>query len=113
MATPSQPYARTPIHINIYDLLPPSHLTTLLWYAGNSLLHSGVVINGKEYAFGGHDRKGVTGVYWSTPQLEPPGGTFRCGLLHGFCTLEEREIEEVVTEVRALNTRHWCYKGTC
>lgn len=92
--------ARSEVRINIYDLLPPGHLSSFLWHIGNGLLHSGVVVNGKEYAYGGHDRIGLTGVYWMTPGLEPPGGTFRCGILHGYSLLSENEIDEVVTEVR-------------
>jgi hypothetical protein len=71
----------------------------VLWALGSSLLHSGVVINGKEYAYGGHDRQGMTGVYWSKPRSEPPGGTFRCEILHGFTIQPEAEIETIIKEV--------------
>lgn len=64
----------------------------MLWTVGASLLHSGVVINGKEYAYGGHDRRGVTGVYFTKPKSEPPGGTFKCEILHGFTLATEDEI---------------------
>jgi len=90
---------RSEVRVNVYDLLPPGHVSSFLWHIGNGLLHSGVVVNGKEYAYGGHDRRGVTGVYWMTPGLEPPGGTFRCGILHGYTLLTEEEIDDVVTEV--------------
>ena len=63
---------------------------------GTSLLHSGVVINGKEYAYGGHDRGGVTGVYWTQPRTEPPGGTFRCEILQGFTLATPDEIDAIV-----------------
>jgi len=53
---------KTEILINIYDLLPPGRMSSFLWHMGTSLLHSGVVINGREYADGGHDRRGLTGV---------------------------------------------------
>ena len=65
----------------------------MLWNVGASLLHSGVVINGKEYAYGGHQRRGLTGVYWTKPGTEPPGSTFRCEILHGFTLATEDEIE--------------------
>lgn len=93
----------TEISINVYDLLPPGSIASFLWHIGNGLLHSGVVVNGKEYAYGGHDRKGVTGVYWTTPGLEPPGGTFRCSVIHGYTTRSEEEIDEIVTEVCILD----------
>lgn len=63
---------------------------------GTSLLHSGVVINGKEYAYGGHDRDGVTGVYWTQPRTEPPGGTFRCEILQGFTLASQDEIDTII-----------------
>ncbi|KAI2602383.1 DUF862-domain-containing protein [Hypoxylon sp. NC1633] len=88
--------SRTEIVINVYDLLPPGRLSSILWTVGASLLHSGVVINGKEYAYGGHDQRGVTGVYWTRPQTEPPGGTFRTEILHGFTFATQAEIDAIV-----------------
>ncbi|KAH7193242.1 PPPDE putative peptidase domain-containing protein [Fusarium flagelliforme] len=85
--------SKTEITIHVYDLLPPGRLSSVLWTVGASLLHSGVVINGKEYAYGGHDKRGLTGVYWTKPRTEPPGGTFRCEILHGFTLATEQEIE--------------------
>jgi len=65
---------------------------------GASLLHSGVVINNREYAFGGHDKRGMTGVYWTKPKTEPPGGTFKCEILHGFTLQPQSEIDAIVKE---------------
>jgi hypothetical protein len=90
---------KTEITIHVYDLLPPGRLSSTLWFLGTSLLHSGVVINGKEYAYGGHDRRGVTGVYWTRPRTEPPGGTFRCEMLHGFTLATQAEIDAIVRDV--------------
>ncbi|KAI1198072.1 PPPDE putative peptidase domain-containing protein [Nemania serpens] len=87
---------RTEIIINVYDLLPPGRLSSVLWTVGASLLHSGVVINGKEYAYGGHDRRGVTGVYWTQPGTEPAGGTFRVEILQGFTFAAQAEIDAIV-----------------
>ncbi|KAF4309339.1 hypothetical protein GTA08_BOTSDO03245 [Botryosphaeria dothidea] len=89
---------KTEIRIHVYDLLPPGKVSSLLWTLGSGLLHSGVVIKDKEYAFGGHDRRGVTGVYWTRPRLEPPGGTFRCEVLQGFSFLTEEELSLVIRE---------------
>ncbi|KAI1073398.1 DUF862-domain-containing protein [Whalleya microplaca] len=88
--------SRTEIVINVYDLLPPGRLSSVLWTVGASLLHSGVVINGKEYAYGGHDKRGVTGVYWTRPKVEPPGGTFKTEILHGFTFATQAEIDGIV-----------------
>ena len=108
---------RTEIVIHVYDLLPvcmrkhvihsPIHTNHLksgafastLWFLGSSLLHTGVVIRSREYAYGGHDRPGVSGVYWTKPRLEPPGGRFRCELRHGFTSRSEEEIEIIVRDV--------------
>jgi deubiquitinase DESI2 len=64
-----------------------------------SLLHSGVVVDGKEYAFGGHDQPGVSGVYWTKPKTEPPGGTFKCEILHGFTFAPQAEIDTIIRDV--------------
>jgi hypothetical protein len=70
----------------------------MLWTVGASLLHSGVVIDGKEYAYGGHDRRGMTGVYWTKPRIEPPGGTFKCEILQGFTVAPQNEIDAIIKE---------------
>jgi len=89
---------KTEIVINVYDLLPPGKLASMLWTIGASLLHSGVVIDHKEYAYGGHDKRGMTGVYWTKPRTEPPGGTFRCEILHGFTVSPQEEIDAIIKE---------------
>ncbi|KAJ4990009.1 DeSI-like protein sdu1 [Stagonosporopsis vannaccii] len=87
---------RTEITINVYDLLPPGKVATVLWAIGSSLLHSGVVIGDREYAYGGHDRRGLTGVYWTKPRQEPPGGTFRQSILHGFSFRPAEELDAII-----------------
>ena len=71
----------------------------MLWILGSSLLHTGVVITDREYAYGGHDRQGISGVYWTRPRLEPPAGTFRCELLQGFTLRSATEIEGIIRDV--------------
>ncbi|KAH6646660.1 PPPDE putative peptidase domain-containing protein, partial [Truncatella angustata] len=88
--------SRTEVIINVYDLLPPGRLSSILWTVGSSLLHTGVVINGREYAYGGHDRAGVTGVYWTSPRSPPPGATFRTEILHGMTFATQAEIDGIV-----------------
>ncbi|KAF2131651.1 DUF862-domain-containing protein [Dothidotthia symphoricarpi CBS 119687] len=89
---------KTNITINVYDLLPPGKVATVLWTIGSSLLHTGVVIGDKEYAYGGHDRRDLTGVYWTKPGQEPVGGTFRQAVLHGFAFRSPEEMEEIIQE---------------
>lgn len=87
---------RTEIIINVYDLLPPGRLSSFLWTVGSSLLHTGVVIHGREYAYGGHDRTNTTGVYWTAPRSDPPGGSFRTEILHGFTFATPAEIDQII-----------------
>jgi hypothetical protein len=68
---------------------------------GTALLHSGVVINGKEYAYGGHDRPGLSGVYWTKPGQVPPGAIFKCEIIHGFTFAAPAEIEATIKDVSA------------
>jgi len=56
------------------------------------------VVRNKEYAYGGHDRRGLTGVYYTKPRLEPPGGTFRLEILQGFTVRSDAEIDEIIRE---------------
>jgi len=103
MSTATSSIHKTEIRINVYDLLPPGRLSSFLWTIGNGLLHSGVVISGREYAFGGHEKRGVTGLYYTTPKQVPPGGTFRCEIFHGV-TMEPPEVlDEVILEVRLIS----------
>jgi hypothetical protein len=55
-----------------------------------------VVINGKEYAYGGHDRRGVTGVYWTQPKTDPAGGTFRTEIVQGVTFATQAEIDSII-----------------
>lgn len=125
----------TDICINVYDLLPvsnllhsgadlssssflpsaadlphlqPGRLSSALWTFGSSFLHSAVVIRGREYAYGGHDQAGISGVYWTKPRTEPPGGRFRCEILHGKSIRTDAEIDQTIREVRELApTKLW------
>ncbi|SMQ47014.1 unnamed protein product [Zymoseptoria tritici ST99CH_3D7] len=100
---------KTPILINIYDLLPPSRLSTLLWHLGSSLHHSAVVLPirststsepiSREYAYGGHPHPHLTGVYHTPPLTPPPHSTHRATILFGHTTLSPSEIEVVVKDV--------------
>lgn len=40
----------------------------------------------------------MTGVYWTRPKSEPPGGTFKCEILHGFTVSPQDEIEASIKE---------------
>jgi hypothetical protein len=57
-----------------------------------------VSINNREYAYGGHDRRGLTGVYFTPPRTVPPGGTFKCEILQGFTVRPQSEIDAIIKE---------------
>lgn len=116
MSTIYYRYARTRVHVHVRACIPspprphlqsptvanseqPGRFSSFLWAMGTSLLHSGVVINGREYAYGGHDRRGVTGVYWTRPKTLPPGGTFKSEILHGFTLSPQHEIDAIIHDV--------------
>lgn len=40
----------------------------------------------------------MTGVYWTKPRTEPPGGTFKCEILHGFTLHPQAQIEAIIKE---------------
>ena len=40
----------------------------------------------------------MTGVYWTRPQTEPPGGTFKTEVLQGFTIAPQDEIDAVVRQ---------------
>ncbi|KAK6531427.1 hypothetical protein TWF281_008232 [Arthrobotrys megalospora] len=89
----------TAVTINVYDLLPPGKLSTVFWHLGVGLLHTGVAIGDREYAFGGHDRRGVTGVYYLKPQQEPPGATFRTSIVHAHVSYTPDQVHDILIEV--------------
>ncbi|KAI5369207.1 putative PPPDE peptidase domain-containing protein [Septoria linicola] len=100
-STTTSSTTKTPIYINIYDLLPPGRLSSLLWTLGSSLLHSGVVIPtlSLEFAFGGHNKPLTTGVYSTPPAYAPPGSTHRSSILAGFSAHSPSEIEDILKDI--------------
>lgn len=102
-SAPSYARPKFPVLINIYDLLSEITLASLLWPMGLSLLHTGVVLQTREYAYGAtaSDLHNQTGVFWTRPRLEPPGGTFRHAHLQGFTYLSAAEFDTVIREASA------------
>ncbi|KAL9111091.1 MAG: hypothetical protein Q9187_007975 [Circinaria calcarea] len=94
MFGPDVGFPTSKAHYNIQ----PGAFSSALWFLGSSLLHTAVVIKDREYAYGGHDRQGVSGVYWTKPRMEPPGGTFRCEILQGFTLRSPEHIEDILKE---------------
>ncbi|KAM0752888.1 DUF862-domain-containing protein [Meredithblackwellia eburnea MCA 4105] len=76
------------IKIIVYDLLPPGRLSSILNFVGSGVYHSSVSLaiplgpsdtsnpTAREYAFGGHDQPGVTGIFSipeGTAHMRMPG----------------------------------------
>ena len=40
----------------------------------------------------------MTGVYWTAPRQVPPGGTFKCEILHGFTVRPQSEVDTIIKE---------------
>ena len=91
---------KLPVYINIYDLMPPSTLSNVLWPLGLSLLHTGIVLLDREYAYGAttlnNPSQQQTGIFYTSPLTLPPGGTHRLTHLQGFTYLSAKEIEQLL-----------------
>jgi len=97
---------KTPIHINIYDLLPPGPISTFLWPLGLSLLHTGIVLLDHEYSYGATSPSpspapSQTGIFHTPPLTPPPGGTHRLTHLQGFTYLSASQIEDIIRDASA------------
>lgn len=92
---------KLPISINVYDLMPQSRLSSFMWFTGVSICHSGVVISEEEWAFGGHDVDGVSGVYVTKPRAVPDNAIFRASIAIGFTTLSNKEIRHELDRLRS------------
>lgn len=92
---------KLPIFLNVYDLMSPSTLSSFLWLSGMSICHSGVVINDQEWAFGGHDVEGVSGVYVTRPRVVPDNAIFRSSIRIGVTIMSDREIKLALSKLQA------------
>ncbi|KAF2151221.1 DUF862-domain-containing protein [Myriangium duriaei CBS 260.36] len=99
---PSSPQ-RTEIIVHVYDLLPPSKLSSLLWILGVPLIHTSLYIpaHNLEYAFGGHNVPRLTGVYSTAPLSAPPGSHHRRTLRLGSASCSAAEASHIVNSISA------------
>ncbi|KAG0367009.1 hypothetical protein BGX24_003441 [Mortierella sp. AD032] len=91
----STPTRRTPVYVNIYDMIPSNVLTSIGYFMGIGVFHSGVEILDKEFNFGGHEYN-FTGVFCVEPKVGPPGVVFKETVLVGFTTKTDQEINQVI-----------------
>ncbi|MCJ1399843.1 hypothetical protein MMC11_003046 [Xylographa trunciseda] len=95
-------HPKLPVYINVYDLMPSGTLSNVLWPLGLSLLHTGIVLLEREYAYGAttsnNPSRPQTGIFHTSPLTPPPGGTHRLTHLQGFTYLSAKEIEQLVQD---------------
>ena len=91
---------KLPISVNVYDLMPQSRLSSFMWFTGLSICHSGVVIDDREWAFGGHDVEGVTGVYVTKPRAVPENAVFRVSIPLAVTILSDGAIRDHLNRLK-------------
>jgi hypothetical protein len=70
--------------------------------------HTGVEIDGVEYAFGGGTGTS-TGVFAQTPRISPPGTVYKKSIYMGECIHSRFESEDIINKIRRefpMNTYH-------
>ncbi|ORZ14716.1 PPPDE putative peptidase domain-domain-containing protein [Absidia repens] len=88
------------VFVNVYDMLQPSFLTSFGYYAlGVGIYHSGVEICGKEYCFGGHEYKNITGVFAVEAKVGPPGLLFKQSISVGYTNLTNDQIHKLIQDI--------------
>ncbi|KAG0198274.1 hypothetical protein BGX28_008275 [Mortierella sp. GBA30] len=92
---PASATRRTPVYVNVYDMIPASTITSIGYYMGLGVFHSGVEILDKEFNFGGHEYN-FTGVFCVEPRVGPPGVMYKETILVGFTTKTDQEINQVI-----------------
>ncbi|CAH3167596.1 unnamed protein product [Porites lobata] len=84
-----------PVVLNVYDMYWINHYT---FPVGLGVFHSGVVVHGKEYAFGGHSYN-WSGIFDMTPKAVDTLGEdfkFRETITIGTTSLLPNEVEDLV-----------------
>lgn len=89
--------------LNVYDLMDserPYWIKNMNWYMysmGLGLYHSAIELNGREFAFGGHDMPG-TGVFENEPR-RAEGAIFREAIPLGQTQYTLEESESIIAEL--------------
>ncbi|KAF0484863.1 DUF862-domain-containing protein [Gigaspora margarita] len=89
---------KTPVYINVYDMLPKGKIADIGYMFGIGVFHSGVEVYDKEYNFGGHDFDS-TGVFIMRPRIGPPNLTFKESVFMGHTSLSKEEVKNVIEEL--------------
>ncbi|KAK9351615.1 PPPDE putative peptidase domain-containing protein [Lipomyces doorenjongii] len=91
---------RLSVVINVYDILQDSRFAPLIWMLGIGVYHSAVEIDGREYAYGGHEEPGISGVYYSKSKTPLPGGIIcKTSILHGYTSYSPAEVHAIISDL--------------
>ncbi|KAK3729141.1 hypothetical protein QZH41_017393 [Actinostola sp. cb2023] len=87
-----------PVVLNVYDMYWINNYT---FNIGLGVFHSGVVIHGREYAYGGHpyNWSGVFDMYPKTTELLGPDFKFRETIKLGVTEFTEDELNDIIREM--------------
>jgi len=92
-------YRVSEVRLNIYHVGTAISLATtnsmLSGLGGGGVFHAGVEIDGIEWAFGGHEAQGQTGVFWCPPR-GCCGHTYKETIVLGTAALSKGEIEQLL-----------------
>lgn len=83
-----------PVYLNVYDL---TSINGYAYWLGLGAYHSGVQVQGVEYAFGAHEYS-TTGIFQGEPK-QCEGFTFRKSLLMGWTEMTATQVREVMEEL--------------
>ncbi|XP_075490768.1 deSI-like protein At4g17486 [Primulina tabacum] len=83
-----------PVHLNVYDL---TSINGYAYWLGLGAYHSGVEVNGYEYAFGAHEYP-TTGIFEGEPR-SCDGFTFRKSILIGWTDLNEVQVRGIMEKL--------------
>ncbi|EPY50331.1 PPPDE peptidase family protein [Schizosaccharomyces cryophilus OY26] len=87
------------VYINVYDLMQNSPLSRIAWTLGLGIYHTGLVLDGKEYAYGAHAIPNATGVFVTVPKPPLEGCRWRCSIPLPPCELSKHEVDEIITRL--------------
>nr|XP_017224746.1 PREDICTED: deSI-like protein At4g17486 isoform X2 [Daucus carota subsp. sativus] len=86
----------TPVYLNVYDL---TAINGYVYWAGLGIFHSGLEVDGVEYAFGAHDLA-ASGVFEIEPR-QCPGFKFRKSIYMGSTYMDPFQVREFVEQQSA------------
>lgn len=108
-ASPSSPTASAwadasapiTVRVHVYDLTGDDAMHAAARMCGLGIHHSGCEVLEREYAFGYHDVRGITGVFDVAPMKAPMPATYRETIEMGRIDMTREEVGEAIDALRA------------